>query len=305
MFTWPRPGIQIGSCMRSTPGATSVTSSDACFLLLPRCGPASDARPDERRSPSRRGVLRCRPSARTWATGGRLGDEAAREHELLVVPARDDLQADRQPSGERPAGMLTAGWPEMLNGAVNGTEPMPPTRCPPISSGGGPSAANAVVAVVGVNKRSTSSNTARSPRAISSRRRSASKSWSGVSRSIDLEAGPGHRRDVGQATARRLAVMARDLERRDDAPRARRLRDRDVEVDEVEPGVGDERDAASCASFSTSGSHTAKPSVEDHATRLPRRRRPRRPRARSLRRDGPARGSDVGSTMVGPAIAST
>ncbi len=30
MFTWPRPGIQIGSCMRSTPGATSVISSEAC-----------------------------------------------------------------------------------------------------------------------------------------------------------------------------------------------------------------------------------------------------------------------------------
>ena len=29
MFTCPRPGIQIGNCMRSTPGATSVTSSDA------------------------------------------------------------------------------------------------------------------------------------------------------------------------------------------------------------------------------------------------------------------------------------
>ena len=34
MFTWPRPGIQIGSCMRSTPGATSVTSSDAVLLFL-------------------------------------------------------------------------------------------------------------------------------------------------------------------------------------------------------------------------------------------------------------------------------
>ena len=26
MFTWPRPGMRIGSCMRSTPGVTSVTS---------------------------------------------------------------------------------------------------------------------------------------------------------------------------------------------------------------------------------------------------------------------------------------
>ena len=49
--------------------------------------------------------------------------------------------------------------PEMLNGAVYGTEPIPPTFCPPISSGGGPSATNAVVAVVGVRIRSTSSNT--------------------------------------------------------------------------------------------------------------------------------------------------
>ena len=55
--------------------------------------------------------------------------------------------------------MLTAGMPEMLNGAVYGTEPMPPTFWPAISSGGGPSATNAVVAVVGVSSRSTSSNT--------------------------------------------------------------------------------------------------------------------------------------------------
>ena len=29
MFTCPRPGIQIGSCIRSTPGATSTISSEA------------------------------------------------------------------------------------------------------------------------------------------------------------------------------------------------------------------------------------------------------------------------------------
>ena len=33
MFTCPSPGIQIGSCIRSTPGATSVISSDAVLLL--------------------------------------------------------------------------------------------------------------------------------------------------------------------------------------------------------------------------------------------------------------------------------
>ena len=41
--------------------------------------------------------------------------------------------------------MLTPGIPEMLNGAVYGTEPIPPTGCPAISNGGGPSATNALV----------------------------------------------------------------------------------------------------------------------------------------------------------------
>ena len=57
-----------------------------------------------------------------------FGDRAAREHELFLVPACDHLHADRhtvdarsRPECSRP------GMPEMLNGAVNGTEPIPPT----------------------------------------------------------------------------------------------------------------------------------------------------------------------------------
>ncbi len=69
--------------------------------------------------------------------------------------------------------MLTPGMPEMLNGAVYGTDPIPPTGRPAISNGGGPSATNAVVAVVGVRSKSTSSNTAATAASNSSRRRSA------------------------------------------------------------------------------------------------------------------------------------
>ena len=77
--------------------------------------------------------------------------------------------------------------PEMLNGAVYGTEPIPPTFCPPISNGGGPSATNAVVAVVGVSNRSTWSNTAPIAASSSKRRRSERMSCSELMR-VDVPA---------------------------------------------------------------------------------------------------------------------
>src|SRR5471032_2572334 len=101
MFTWPRPGIQIGSCMRKTPGATSVTSSDAgsCSCLGGRArgwisvmpGRVSCARVDRiARRITQSGVgerreLRPRPVG--------FGDCTAREDDLLVVAAPDRLQA--------------------------------------------------------------------------------------------------------------------------------------------------------------------------------------------------------------------
>ena len=140
--------------------------------------------------------------------------------------------------------MLTAGWPEMLNGAVYGTEPMPPTRCPAISSGGGPSATNAVVAVVGVSRRSTSSNTARdrgehlvAPAQRGQQLRRAS------SRSISSK--PARETGVTSSAGGPRAASPWWLDTSSDEmmPHARpRLRERDVDVDELEPGVGDERE---------------------------------------------------------------
>ena len=83
--------------------------------------------------------------------------------------------------------------PEMLNGAVYGTDPMPPTFCPPISNGGGPSATNAVVAVVGVSSRSTSSKTAPIAASNSKRRRSERMQLLGVDAVDRLQTGTRHR----------------------------------------------------------------------------------------------------------------
>src|SRR3954471_12696315 len=62
--------------------------------------------------------------------------------------------------------------------------------------------------------------------------------------------------------------------------------------------------AASWARFSTSGSHTAKPSVDDQAARSPVRRFVAAPESNAASYDG-GFGNDVGSTSVGPATAST
>src|SRR5438477_3322026 len=94
MFTWPRPGIQIGSCIRSTPGATSVISSDAgscsCFGGRGRaCGCVSVTF----------GRLAIGHRGEFWPRTIGFGDRAASEHEFFVVAPRDDLQTDGQAVG--------------------------------------------------------------------------------------------------------------------------------------------------------------------------------------------------------------
>ena len=208
-----------------------------------------------------------------------------------------------------PTGMLTAGMPEMLNGAVYGTEPMPPTRWPAISNGGGPSATNAVVAVVGVSMRSTSSNTSAIAASNSSRRRMRAQDLVGrdVARCISNPA-PRHRRDVVAAAARR---------------RARRSGSRPSSVGEDRPrparaaGGARRRRRARCPASAHERERGFVRELLDLgiAHREAERRRPRRALAAQLRdrvarqrprpRTTGGRGSDVGSMSVGPAIAST
>ena len=87
-----------------------------------------------------------------------------------------------------------------------------------------------------------------------------------------------------QPTARRFAVVARHLERSRGCPtRADGFGSCTSTSTSSSPASATSASAASCASFSTSGSHTAKPSVDDHADALARAtRRPRRPTARVL-----------------------
>ena len=86
-----------------------------------------------------------------------------------------------------------------------------------------------------------------------------------------LQPGPRDRSDVVPATARRVEVVGGGVERGDQSPRAARAaaaarRRRRARC----PASAHNASAASYASFSTSGSQTAKPSVDDHAARLPR-----------------------------------
>ena len=73
----------------------------------------------------------------------------------------------------------------------------------------------------------------------------------------------------------------------------------DVDVDELDARRRrTSASAASCASFSTSGSHTAKPSVDDHATRLPRScATARRPDTIASSYERAGFGNDVGSIV--------
>ena len=164
--------------------------------------------------------------------------------------------------------------PEMLNGAVYGTEPMPPTRWPAISNGGGPSATNAVVAVVGVRIRSTSSNTSAIAREqLPAPLLRAQRAGRCVMRSICSNPA----RDTGVTSSSRPAARL-------EVVGGRRRCSRGCSTPARAAGGGSRRrrarcrrrrtsaSAASCARFSTSGSHTAKPSVDDHAARSPRRR---------------------------------
>src|SRR5262245_65584664 len=107
MFTWPRPGIQIGNCMRKTPVETSTTSSDA--------GSCSDFGLRARGSVSvtSRGYrflgIRHRGELGPRAVG--LRERTAREHELLVVAAGDDLETDRETVGRAARGDAHRGHP--------------------------------------------------------------------------------------------------------------------------------------------------------------------------------------------------
>ena len=148
--------------MRSTPGATSVTSSDAgscsCrggrVALRLRVGHARQGiqPPEHRRDRTgvsceplptaqpraRRSVRRFGASSTGVRHGGELGPGAVRLRRSRrtrgrALPRDGGRRPAARPACRRrsiPAGMLTAGMPEMLNGAVNGTEPMPPTRWP-------------------------------------------------------------------------------------------------------------------------------------------------------------------------------
>src|SRR4029078_3344411 len=94
MFTCPRPGIQIGNCMRSTPGATSVTSSDAgscsCFGgLCPAC-PACEG------WSVTRSTLLVRHGGELGPGAVGLRDKPARERQLVLVTTGHHLQPDGQ-----------------------------------------------------------------------------------------------------------------------------------------------------------------------------------------------------------------
>ena len=80
-----------------------------------------------------------------------------------------------RPSVVRPAGTDTAGFQHRLASIVNGVADAPSGRagCPSMTSGGGPSAANAGTAVVGVSTTSTSSNSRAASSTSCSRRRAA------------------------------------------------------------------------------------------------------------------------------------
>ncbi len=70
------------------------------------------------------------------------------------------------------------------------------------------------------------------------------------------------------------------------------------------PASAQSASACSRASFSTSGSHTAKPNVDDHAARFPCSCAAALPDTTACSYERAGRGSDVGSMSVGPAIAS-
>jgi hypothetical protein len=145
----------------------------------------------------------------------------------------------------------------MLNGAVNGTDPIPPTRCPAISNGGGPSAANAGVAVVGVSSRSTCSNAAAIAANTSWRRRSARIMSSGAMRSIicNPARGTGVTSSSRPRESSRWSAAIVSAER---MPHARPgFGTRTSTSTSSMPASSHSASAASCDSFSTSGSHTA------------------------------------------------
>src|SRR5262249_25476247 len=107
MFTWPSPGIQIGSCMRRMLGATSVTSGDAgsCSCLGGRvargCVSVTNggyrtrsrtcvATPDVVRSDDASSLgLAVRHGGELAPRPVLLRERAAREHELFFVAAGD------------------------------------------------------------------------------------------------------------------------------------------------------------------------------------------------------------------------
>ena len=126
MLTWPRPGIQIGSCMRSTPGATSVTSSDAgsCSCRGGRARGWVSVMAAGYPAPSET-VSSVQLPVQLYASGasfghGRLASATAPHARTTSSSSRrpTTCRPTGRPSDAHPTGMLTPGIPEMLNGAV-------------------------------------------------------------------------------------------------------------------------------------------------------------------------------------------
>ena len=107
-------------CVSVTPGRVSNRPSN-------RRGSSASCAPERRRF-ERSAVA---PWGRTWARGGSASAIAPHASTSSSSWRRaTTCRPTGSPSTLVPTGMLTAGMPEMLNGAVYGTEPMPPTRWP-------------------------------------------------------------------------------------------------------------------------------------------------------------------------------
>ena len=176
-----------------------------------------------------------------------------------------------RPSLVTPTGTDTDGFQHRLPSIVNGVAMAGPTGVPAISDGGGPSAANAGTAVVGVSSTSTSPN--RSPTSRSSRarwRRAFAMLRRGESvRLLEHRAGVAGEVVGDRRPAALLHVRTRGRARRSRAtcgpdrsarPARRRARGR-------RPTPA--RAAAAAVSSPTSGSTVAKPRSSDQRARTP------------------------------------
>ena len=200
------------------------------------------------------------PAARTSATAA--GARGARRRR-----GRGRRRGGRPPPGARrgrpstsPTGMLAAGWPVMLNGAVNARrQPMRFTSLPATAPVSVPSARNAVVGVVGVRSTSTCSNR-RGRRRASARGDGGSPCTSRSGRRFVISSTPA--RCTSSSSSRCSLSKSRwnaaVFERRQDAPRHAGLRACSTGTSTSSRPASSTSDiAASCATFSTSGSAPA------------------------------------------------